>query len=97
MNGGYIIVDCTGMNLLAESAQTITGLYKTVQNALLTGKPIYAYNCMWGDAPISPVPVFAIPFTGSGEIICTSSTLQIIVKDDDTVTINNLVSARAEN
>ncbi len=92
MNGGYINVDCGGLNLLAESAQTIAGIYDRVKTAWLTGKPIYAYNCMWGDSPISPIPVFAIPFPESNEIICTASTLQVIVKDDDSVTINNLVS-----
>ena len=96
MNGGYINVDCDGMNLLAESAQIITGLYQRVKTAWTIGKPIYAYNCMWGDLPISPIPVFAIPFPSSNEIICTLSTLQVIIKNDDTVTINNLISARAE-
>lgn len=93
MNGGYINIDCHGLNLLSESAQTITGIFQATQTAWLSGKPIYAYNCMWGDTPISPIPVFAIPFPTSNEIICTSSTLQVIIKNDDTITINNLVTA----
>lgn len=96
MNGGYINIDCGGLNLLAESAQTITGLYQTVFDAWKRGKPMYAYNCMWGETLISPIAVFAIPFPDSNEIICTASTLQVVIKNDDTVTINNLAPSRAK-
>ena len=89
---GYISIDCKGLDLLAESAQTISGLYQAVQDAIASGKPLYATNMVWGDvSPISPVQVFTVQF--DGYVICTASTLQIIVTTEDSVTINNLAPA----
>ena len=92
---GYISVDCKGLNLLAEEAQTITGLYNEVQEAIATGKPIFATNLVWGEvSAISPVQVFSVQW--DGYVILTASTLQVIVTTSDVVTINNLAPANAE-
>lgn len=89
---GYIIIDCKGLDLLAESAQTISGLYQAVQDAIASGKPLYATNMVWGDvSPISPVQVFTVQF--DGYVIVTASTLQVIITTADSVTINNLAPA----
>lgn len=89
---GYISIDCKGLDLLAESAQTINGLYNEIQEAIETGKPMFATNLVWGDvSEISPVQVFSVQW--SGYVILTSSTLQVIVTDEDSVTINNLAPA----
>ena len=86
---GYISIDCKGLDLLAAESQTITGLYADVQEAIKTGKPIFAVNMVWGDvSPISPVQVFTVQF--DGYVICTASTLQVIITTEDGVTINNL-------
>lgn len=86
---GYIQVDCKGLDLLAESAQTINGLYNEIQEAIATGKPMYATNLVWGDvSAISPVQVFSVQW--DGYVILTASTLQVIVTTEDSVTINNL-------
>lgn len=90
MNGGYIMVNCEGLDLLKGSTpQTITGLYAACQTAMKTGKLICAHNCTWGVLPVTPIPVFLIQINAS-EVICTSSTLQIIVASNDSVTINNM-------
>lgn len=92
---GYISIDCKGLNLLAEEAQTIDGLYNEIQEAIATGKPMYAINMVWGDvSAISPVQVFSVQW--DGYVILTSSTLQVIVTTEDSVTINNLAPAQAE-
>ena len=92
---GYISIDCKGLNLLAEEAQTISGLYNEIQAAIETGKPMYAINLVWGDvSAISPVQVFSVQW--DGYVILTSSTLQVIVTTADSVTINNLTPAAAE-
>ena len=92
---GYISIDCKGLNLLAEEAQTITGLYNDVQEAIATGKPMFATNLVWGDvSALSPVQVFSVQW--DGYVILTSSTLQVIVTTADSVTINNLAPAAAE-
>lgn len=92
---GYISIDCKGLNLLAEEAQTVNGLYNEIQEAIETGKPIFATNLKWGDvSAISPVQVFSVQW--DGYVILTSSTLQVIVTTADSVTINNLAPAQAE-
>lgn len=89
---GYIIIDCKGLDLLAESAQTISGLYQAVQDAIASGKPLYATNMKWGTvSPVSPVQVFTVQF--DGYVVVTASTLQVIVTSADSVTINNLAPA----
>ena len=92
---GYISIDCKGLNLLAEEAQTINGLYNEIQEAIATGKPMFAINLVWGTvSSISPVQVFSVQW--DGYVILTSSTLQVIVTTADSVTINNLAPAQTE-
>ena len=90
--GGYILVDCTGLDLTKGSTpQTITGIYEKVQKAMKTGKEIRACNCIWGTGlDVTPISVMAIQID-STTVICTASTLQIIVTTSDVITINNLV------
>lgn len=93
MNGGYIMVDCKGLDLTkGETPQTITGLFSDVTTAVRTGKAIVAHNCKWGTLSVTPISCFAIKIGGSW--YCTSSTLQIVVAEDDTVTINNMAPAQ---
>lgn len=91
MNGGYIMVDCGGCNLLADSAQTISGLYEKVKYAYESGKPIYAVNCVYGTGvPLTPIPVFMIK---QGTSYCASSSiLQVWVNENDGVNIVSLLS-----
>ena len=91
---GYISIDCKGLNLLAEEAQIITGLYNDVQEAIATGKPMFATNLVWGEvSALSPVQVFSVQW--DGYVILTASTLQVIVTTSDVVTINNLAPTNA--
>lgn len=86
MANGYIIVDCKSLNLLADATQTINGLYESSIEAIMSGKPIIAVNCEYGEGvPMSPISVMTI--IEAGVVIHTTSTLQIKVSDDDTVTI----------
>lgn len=90
-NGGYVGIDCKGLDLTKGSTeQTIAGIYEDVQTAMETGKPIVAYNCIWGAGkPVTPINVFAIQF--DGQVIVTSSTLQVVISSNDHITINNMV------
>lgn len=89
---GYILVDCEGLDLTKGSTeQTISGLFKKVQDAMTTGKEIIATNCKWGELDITPIPVFAIQFD-STLISATSSTLRIDITSSDVVTITNYVA-----
>ena len=91
MKGGYILIDCGGLNLLSETSQTISGLYAKVKKAHELNKPIYAVNCVYGSGvKLSPISVFAI--NEAGTIILTASILQIRVASNDAVTILNLIT-----
>lgn len=91
MNGGYIMVDCEGLDLTATESQTVTGLYKALKTAKGTDKPVYAYNCIYDDMEVSPIHVFLTELT-NGNIVGTASVLQVIVAEDDTVTINSMIA-----
>ena len=92
--GGYFMIDCGGLNLLGGSTpQTIPGLYERMQLALEEGKPVQAYNCIYGTGhPLTPVNVFVQQET-EHMIIATASILQVRVTDDATgnVTITSLI------
>lgn len=95
MANGYITIDCRGMNLLAESSQTISGLYSDCVEAMASGKPIIATNCVYGTGVnSSPIPVMGI--YEDTDIIFTSSILQIVVSSDDSVVIRSLVTSNSK-
>lgn len=56
MNGGYIMVDCTGLDL--NSPGTITGLYKRVKTAVNSGKPIVLHGLKNDTQKFSPIVAF---------------------------------------
>lgn len=91
MNGGYIQVDCTGLDLTKGSTeQNISGLFADLDAALKVNKPIVCYNCIWGTGvPMSPIQAFGIKYDTT-TIIMTASTLQIYVTSSDVVTIVNM-------
>lgn len=90
MNGGYVMVDCGGLNMLAGAAQTIAGLYAKCAAAYASGKPILAYNVNYGTGvPTTPIPVFGI--IEDDVYVMTASILQVRVTSADSVTITGLV------
>lgn len=93
VKSGYCMVDCKGLNLLGGSTpQTIAGLFDECVKALASGKAVFAHNCIYGTGhPMSPVAVMG-QLESDDEIVFTSSILQIRVKDDNTVTIESLLT-----
>ena len=95
MNGGYSMVDCKKMNLLAQSSQTISGIFDASKNAIATGKPIIACNCEYGEGvPMTPIAVMAIE--QGGEICFSASILQIWVNSSDGVRIVSLLGGESK-
>lgn len=93
MNGGYVNIDASGLDVHETEKQTINGIYKKTLDAKKADKPIFVYNAVFGDyGKMSPIGVFCNFASNGKTIICTSSTLQIIIDENDGVTINNLVS-----
>lgn len=96
MNGGYIMIDCKGMNLLAQSSQTITGLHARITEAVKSGKPIIACNCNYGaNTPLSPFAVMVSK--DSTTYVCTASIYQFSVTSADAVTVTNLTDTAEAN
>ena len=92
MKGGYVLVDCKGLDLTSGSTQTISGLYNKVKAAMATGKMIIVENCIWGEnGAISPISVFGVDMGSTNGIYLTVSTRQIRVSPANVVTIVNMV------
>ena len=94
MNGGYFMVDCGGLNLKAESAVTISGMYSRLLDAIKAQKPVFAYNVVFGsNNPMTPIPVMVNTETTSAnaDIFATASTLQIVVSYQDSVEVRNMI------
>ena len=87
---GYILVDCTGLNLNKSEKQTITGFYDRCKAAIATGKPCYAANCNMSGAPCTPCSVIA--WMEGTDIIVTGHVLRIVIDSDDGATVTNLVA-----
>lgn len=92
MFSGYKLIDCTGLDLLEDSKQTISGIYAKVEESYKTGKPIIAENLSWGDVGImSPVAVMVLPYAAN-TYTATASTLQLVITSDDGVVVNNFIN-----
>ncbi len=91
MNGGYIMVNCTGLNLSETDPQSISGIWNEAKKAIAANKPIVAYGAIYGSADVSPVPVFGW-YLAEDEIVIVGATLHVHVKDDDTATVLDVVS-----
>lgn len=93
VNGGYILVDCTGLDLNTDSKQTITGIFKKVETAFKSGKPVYCVNATFNISgtgnTVSPVAVM-VNSDENGGYVATASTLQLWIDSDDGVTIVNM-------
>lgn len=87
---GYVMVDCTGLNLNTSSEQTISGIYAKAKAALDSGKPCIAANCNMSGAPCSPCSVIA--WMEGTTIIATGHVLRLSITNADKVTVTNLVA-----
>lgn len=93
MKGGYINIDATGLDIHESEKQTVNGIYKKTLDAKKADKPIFVYNAVFGDyGKMSPIGVFCNFASDGKTIICTSSTLQIIIDENDGVEINNFIT-----
>lgn len=91
MNGGYYMVDCTGLELASNEVQTMPGIWGDAVDAIESGKPIIAHGCTYDDAEVSPVTAFGW-YIHSDEIVIVGATLHIHIKDDDTAVVVDVAS-----
>lgn len=91
MNPGYVMVDCTGVELTSAEAKTITGLHAKAHAALQTGKLCLACNCTYNGYPVSPIPVQALEVE-NGTIIASAEWLQVFITSADSVTVQSMIT-----
>lgn len=93
MKGGYINIDASGLHILVESAQTVTGLYEQLSHAMEINKPIFLCNVTAEDQDTSKVsPIYVTCYLMKNtNIICETSAKEIVVIKNDQVLIRNLV------
>ena len=91
MVGGYAMINCEGLLLTSDEAQTIEGIYEIVDEAYKSGKPCWVYNCGYNNGTLSPVPVMILNESET-EYVATSSILQIRITNDDSCSIVSLIS-----
>ena len=92
MNGGYIMIDCMGLDLSDNSPQSITGIWAEAKKAMAANKPMVAYGSVYGSAEVSPVPAFGW-YLAANEIVIVGATLHVHVKNDDTATVLDVVGS----
>lgn len=82
-NGGYVMVDFTGLDVSNGEAQTIPGIHDKLAIAMTTGKPIMVCGAVNGEGVISPAFVTVTEGAGMG---FTLGSFTAVVADDDSVT-----------
>ena len=66
MNGGYFMIDASG--LVLSTGGTISGLYKQCQEALASGKPAFMYNAAYSTSSGKYSP-FSVALTQAENVI----------------------------
>lgn len=92
MNGGYIIVDCSGLDLSLSTAQEIPGIWDKAVKAMKQNKPIIVHGCKYSTAEVTPVTCFGWQLAAD-EYVIVGATLHVHIKDDDTATVLDVASA----
>ena len=90
MNSGYSMFNCRGLDLSSAAEQKKDGIYADAIKALALNKPVWAYNCNYGGAEFSPVPVMC--HMSGTTIIASAGVLQVFITSGDVCTVQNLVS-----
>lgn len=94
LNGGYTMIDCSGIELTTATKQTVTGIYNQVKKAYKSDKQVLAYNLTFASGKVTPVSVMINPEPGSDTgYIATASTLQLWIDASDGVTVVNMAPA----
>lgn len=94
MNGGYVMVDATGIDLLAESSKTVAGIYNKFLKALQSGKPIIAYGISYSTAVSSPIAVNVKP--GSNSVTVLTGVYSIAISNANAVVVTDLTASESE-
>lgn len=89
-NGGYIMIDFSGLSLSSTESQTIPGLYFSLDTAIKTKKPVIGYNLTYNDNLIFCRNMNIAK--NENAIVCTTDTLTITVTANDTAIVSETTS-----
>lgn len=85
MNGGYVLIDCEGVNLTSDLPATVTGLHDILMRSIAVNKPIILYNCGSINTPIGAACsigesnlISVITYVGSTFTVSESDVVTII-------------------
>lgn len=86
MNGGYFLIDCTGLDL--NSPGTVSGIYDNMLKAYDSGKLVLLGGIKNSTAAYTPVPVFLYTALVSTDTVVkfTIGSQGYTVADNDSVT-----------
>ena len=88
MNGGYINIDASGLDVTKTEKQTIKGIYKKLLDAKKADKPIFLYNAVSGTfGKISPIGIYCLFGPENETIYSKTATLHITVNKMDEISI----------
>lgn len=93
INSGYVMLDAGGLDLSSNSAQSISGVWARVMEAVSSKKPIIAYNMVHGAGKeVTPLPCFGWSIN-TDEFVLVCATLHVHVKDDNTCTVLDVTAS----
>lgn len=84
MNGGYSMVDCSGLDL--GNPGTVTGLYQKTKDALETGKPVILSGIVNGEQGFSPIVAYGGTESATS-VFLSFFPITIHISNQDAVTI----------
>lgn len=84
MNGGYVMVDCAGLDL--SNPGKVAGLYERAKKAIETNKPIQLYGLKNSAQGFTPVPAFG-GVESASSVFLSFFPVTIHIDSEDTVTI----------
>lgn len=96
MNGGYFLIEETGIDLSITTKQTINGIYDSVKIGYRVDKPVYMGGCTIGTVAVSPINVNIRPGTGTNYIV-RAGVLEMSVDSSDGVLVTTLIPVTPSN
>ena len=84
MNGGYAMVNCAGLDL--GNPGTISGLYRKVELAIASGKPVVLHGLVNGAQKFSPILAYG-GVESSDSVFLSFFPITLHISNEDVVTI----------
>lgn len=84
MNGGYAIIDCSGVDL--GDLGTVPGIYARVKDAIKTGKPLVLSGIINGTQTFTPIVAYG-GIESATSVFLSFFPVTLHVSSDDEITM----------